>query len=152
MPANYIRYPNSENQVFAACPAASRWRSGPLILDGATFRAYGRIRIPDHVWRALQRLGAWVEPVLLSEWARLVRGYGERMSRLVAPGEVEAALAWLDPARDTALARAVAHRLSDSGETVRCVWSGAALTSIIAYHGRLGRVATFGIYCRPSGR
>ena len=127
MPANYIRYPNSENQVFAACPAASRRRSGQLILDGATFRAYGRIRIPDHVWRALQRLGAWVEPVLLSEWARLVRGYGERMSRLVAPGEVEAALAWLDPARDTALARAVAHRLSDSGETVRCVWSGAAL-------------------------
>ena len=29
--------------------------------------------------RTLQRLGAWVEPVLVAEWARLVRRCGERM-------------------------------------------------------------------------
>jgi hypothetical protein len=57
------------------------------------------------VWRTLQRLGSWVEPVLVNEWARLVRAYGERMGRMISLGEVEGALAWLDPARDTQLAR-----------------------------------------------
>ena len=57
------------------------------------------------MWRTLQRLGSWVEPVLVNEWARLVRAYGERMGRMISLGEVEGALAWLDPARDTQLAR-----------------------------------------------
>jgi hypothetical protein len=34
------------------------------------------------------------------------------------PDEAEAALRWLDPARDTALAREVARRLMDKGQSV----------------------------------
>jgi hypothetical protein len=47
------------------------------------------------------------------------------MGRAVAPGEAEAALLWLDPARDTALAREVAKRMMARGDTVRCVWTGS---------------------------
>lgn len=49
------------------------------------------------------------------------------MGRPVAPGEAEAALQWLDPARDAALARDVAKRLIAQGDSVRCVWTGARL-------------------------
>jgi hypothetical protein len=72
-------------------------------------------------------VGAWIEPVLVAEWVRLVRGYGERMGRVVAPGEVEQALPWLDPTRDTRIARDVVQRLLDAGAPIRCVWSGVQL-------------------------
>jgi hypothetical protein len=49
------------------------------------------------------------------------------MGRTVAPGEVEQALTWLDPVRDTRIARDVAQRLIEAGMPVRCVWSGARL-------------------------
>ena len=66
--------------------------------------------------------------MLVGEWILLIRGYGERMSRLTNPGEIEAALTWLDPARDTGLARTVAKRLLEGGQPLRCVWTGAKLT------------------------
>jgi hypothetical protein len=90
-------------------------------------RAYGTLTVPSHVWRTLQRLGAWIEPVLIAEWARLVRAYGERMERTVTPGEVGAALVWLDPGRDTQLARAIAKRLLDRGHRLTCVWTGVRM-------------------------
>ena len=65
--------------------------------------------------------------MLVAEWARLVRAYGERMGKPIAPGEAEAALVWLDPLRDTQLARAVARRLLDQGQRVNCIWTGARL-------------------------
>jgi hypothetical protein len=68
-----------------------------------------------------------VEPVLVSEWARLVEGFAVRMGRKLEPGEVEAGLRWLDPERDTRLARMVAIQRLDRGETIRCVWTGSRL-------------------------
>lgn len=49
------------------------------------------------------------------------------MRRSVGPSEAEAALRWLDPIRDTALARDVAQRLIANGQTVRCVWTDGPL-------------------------
>jgi hypothetical protein len=98
-----------------------------LTLDGEVLGQFGSLTVPGQVWRTLQRLGSWVEPVLVNEWARLVRAYGERMGRVISLGEVEAALAWLDPARDTQLARLAAKRALDQGWQLRCVWTGARL-------------------------
>lgn len=127
MPAHYTRFPNSNAPVFKASTATAPRARGELILEAGVLGAYGSLAVPGHVWRTLQRLGAWVEPVLISEWARLVRFYGERMGRVIAAGEVETALAWLDPARDTELARRAARRLLEQGKSVHCVWSGARL-------------------------
>ena len=77
----------------------------------------------------MQRLGAWVEPVLVSEWSRMMREYRERMGRCIPPGVAEASLAWLEPTRDTGLARQRAQRLMASGVPVRCVWTGTRLKS-----------------------
>jgi SAM-dependent methyltransferase len=127
MPAHFTRFPNSDAQVFTASPQRAPRFRGEIVMDAATLRAFGVIGVPGPVWRTLQRLGAWVEPVLVGEWARLIQGFGLRMGRVVAPGEAEAALRWQDPARDTALARDVARRLMDRGQTLYCVWSGARL-------------------------
>ncbi|WGF90249.1 hypothetical protein [Marinivivus vitaminiproducens] len=50
---------------------------GEIVVDAPTLAAYGHLTVPGAVWRALQRYGSWVEPVLVTEWARLMRGYGE---------------------------------------------------------------------------
>ncbi len=127
MPAHFTRYPNSDVPIFEASPArAPRFRHA-IQMDAETLRSFGVIGVPGPVWRTLQRLGAWVEPVLVSEWARLIQGFGLRMGRAVAPGEAEAALQWLDPVRDTSLARDVAKRIIARGQPVRCVWTDARL-------------------------
>jgi SAM-dependent methyltransferase len=127
MPAHFTRFPNSETQVFTAMLQRPPRFGGEIIMDAATLRAFGTIGVPGPVWRTMQRLGAWVEPVLVGEWARLIQGFGLRMGRVVLPGEAEAALRWLDPERDTTLARSVAQRLIERGEVLHCVWTGARL-------------------------
>ncbi len=93
MPANYTHFPNSDVQVFTAAPARAPRLEGEITMDAATLRTFGTIGVPGPVWRTLQHLGAWVEPVLVSEWARLIQGFGLRMGRAVAPGvEAESAL------------------------------------------------------------
>lgn len=128
MPANFTRFPGSDLRVFGAARARTRPRQ-QLILDLETLGSWGSFTVPGHVWRALTRLGSWVEPVLVAEWARLMRSYGERMGRLIPVGQAEAALAWEEPLRDTALGRNAAARLSSRGQRIECVWSGVALGS-----------------------
>lgn len=127
MPAHFTRYPNSDAPVFQAHPTRAPRFGAEIAMDAETLCSFGTIGVPGPVWRTLQRLGAWVEPVLVAEWARLIEGFGLRMGRPVAAGEAEAALRWIDPARDTALARDVARRRIEGGEIVRCVWTGSRL-------------------------
>ncbi|MBO9501635.1 methyltransferase domain-containing protein [Brevundimonas sp. A19_0] len=128
MPANFIRYPNSETRVFDAAPARAPRIRDDLVLDMETLRGFGTITVPGPVWRTLQRLGAWVEPVLVSEWSRLIEGFALRSGRVIVPGETDAALRWLDPARDTTLARETARRLIANNRPVHCVWTGGRLS------------------------
>jgi SAM-dependent methyltransferase len=127
MPAHFTRFPNSETQVFTAMPRRTPRFGSEITMDAATLRSFGTIGVPGQVWRTLQRLGAWVEPVLVGEWTRLIQGFGLRMGLPVLPGEAEAVLRWLDPARDTALAQDVARRLIESGHALYCVWTGVPL-------------------------
>lgn len=129
MPAHFTRYPNSGIPVFNAAPTRAPKVANEIVLDAETLRSFGSISVPGTVWRTLQRLGSWVEPVLVNEWARLIQSFGMRMGRPVVAGEAEAALQWLDPRRETSLARDVALRLIEDGQAVRCVWTGGRLRS-----------------------
>lgn len=129
MPAHFTRYPNSGTPVFNAAPTRAPRFANEIVLDAEALRSFGLISVPGTVWRTLQRLGSWVEPVLVNEWARLIQSFGMRMGRPVVAGEAEAALQWLDPRRDTSLARDVALRLIEDGQVVRCVWTGGRLRS-----------------------
>ncbi|CAN5502880.1 methyltransferase domain-containing protein [soil metagenome] len=129
MPANFTCYPSSETRVFGATKARAARAPETLVLDLDTLRSWGSFTVPGHLWRALTRLGSWVEPVLIAEWARLMRNYGDRMGRLIPAGQAEAALAWEEPMRDTALGRSAAARLTALGHRIDCVWSGVALNA-----------------------
>lgn len=126
MPVRHTTLPNSGSTVFEAVGRPERV-GGPLSLTPEMLGAWGTLTVPGPLWRTMLRLGAWIEPVLVAEWARLVRGYALRMSLELAPGAVEARLVWSEPARDTGLARAVAGRLAAAGVPLVCVWTGARL-------------------------
>lgn len=71
MPANYTRFPNSEVRVFRAAPSTAPCLRADLTLDREVLAAHGSLTVPGHIWRTLQRLGPWVEPVLVDEWRAL---------------------------------------------------------------------------------
>lgn len=127
MPANFTRFPNSDRRIFEVARARSgRGAGSDLGLD--RLAGWGTIAVPGHLWRALSRFGPWIEPMLVSEWARLTRAYADRMGFPAPPGSVEAALEWREPVRTTALARLAASRVQAAGLGLECVWTGRRLT------------------------
>jgi hypothetical protein len=116
--------------VFTTLRARAGKAQFAVTLDLATLGRWGMLRVPGAVWRAMTRLGAWIEPVLVSEWVRLIRTYAARMGMDIPPGQAEAALVWEEPMRDTTFGRLAAARLADAGEPVTCIWSGGRLTQL----------------------
>jgi SAM-dependent methyltransferase len=126
MPVRYTTMPNSDAQVFQVEGGPSSHR-GESTLTPEVLGTWGQLSMPGPLWRTMLRLGAWIEPLLIAEWARLIRGWGERMGMSLPPGAVEARLVWQEQSRDTTLARSVAQRLLMESVPIRCVWSGAPL-------------------------
>jgi hypothetical protein len=126
MPATYLTYPRG-GQILPTSRRRQPFRSENLVLHGDYLAGFGEMRVPRGLWRTLQRFAAWVEPALVTEWQRLMRGYAERQGRVLDNDKVGAAMAWVDPARDVSLPRAIALRALDQGRTVRCVWTGERL-------------------------
>jgi len=75
----------------------------------------------------VQRFAVWIEPSLIAEWARLMRGYADHQSRRLDEGRIGAAMTWSDPIRDVSRPREIALRLMATGEPAHCVWSGRRL-------------------------
>jgi SAM-dependent methyltransferase len=128
MPATYITYPGSGEQVLRTSRKALRIQGQELVLDEPCLRALGDFIIPAAIWRTLVHLNVWIEPVLLGEWIALMQQYALRQARTLAYDALARALAWLDPVRDTRLARERAIALIETGTQVRCVWSNQRLT------------------------
>jgi SAM-dependent methyltransferase len=126
MPATYLRWPASDNPIFEVTRRRLIVTPSPLQIDEVFLWSLGDFRIPLDIWQALTHYNVWIEPVLISEWVRLMESYS-------APGHPDvrtmahSLLAWADPARDTSLARAAVDRIRAAGKPVFCVWSGARL-------------------------
>ncbi|MDW8315150.1 MAG: class I SAM-dependent methyltransferase [Rhodovarius sp.] len=123
MPARHLTYAN-DTPVFPAEYGRLPARAAAFAVTEEVLWEYGTIRVPLPVWRALTRMGAWIEPMLVAEWVRLTRSYAERAGRVVATDEVLSALRWSDPERDTRFVRDLAEARIAQGVAVRCVWSG----------------------------
>lgn len=128
MPANFLTYP-AGGRILEASRTRARPPGGTLVLDGPALAAFGTMRVPRHLWTAMQRFAAWVEPALVGEWARLMQGYAAAQGRRLEAGAIAAAMTWSDPDRDVALPRARALGLLEEGHAVHCVWSGKRLTA-----------------------
>jgi hypothetical protein len=126
MPANFTRFPNSDQRVFEIA-RKRRTKATGIELDLQRLQAWGTLVVPGHLWRALSRFGAWIEPMLVAEWSRLMRTYAERMSLPVPPGMAEAALEWREPVRSTSIARLAAERISRTDRQLECIWTGKKL-------------------------
>jgi SAM-dependent methyltransferase len=126
MPATYMTYPNGQPIV-----RSHRKRTKPNVLecrlDDHYLRSFGEMRVPRHLWQALQRFSVWVEPALVAEWARLIEFYAERQGRAVDLHLLEQAMTWAEPQREVSAARECALRLMLQ-KPLHCVWSSKPLT------------------------
>jgi hypothetical protein len=126
MPANYLRWPASDNPIFEVTRRRMVSTPEQLQIDEAFLWSLGDFRIPLEIWQALTHYNVWIEPVLVSEWVRLIESYcndGRQDIRTLA----FSLLAWVDPARDTSFARAAVERIRAAGKPIYCVWSGVRL-------------------------
>jgi SAM-dependent methyltransferase len=127
MPATHLTYADGVTPVFPTRYGARPRATAELRLDAETLWAFGETLVPLHLWHALRRMAAWIEPMLLAEWARLTQGYAERAGRALAADEVLQALRWTEPERDTAFVRRLAEARFAAGAPVECVWTGQRL-------------------------
>ena len=125
MPATYITYPNG-GPVFPVRKSGTAPLSSSITLDQAYLFRFGEMLVPRHLWWALRRFGAWVEPSLVSEWSRLIKSYASRQGVNVDDATIAASMTWDEPTRDVGLARERALNMLADGD-LRCIWSGQNL-------------------------
>jgi hypothetical protein len=75
----------------------------------------------------LRRMSAWIEPMLIAEWARMMRGYAAKRGEARRADDAIEALHWIEPMRDTGFVRDLVKQRRASGNLIRCVWSGRVL-------------------------
>jgi hypothetical protein len=155
-PAFYTTYADGQ-PVFPVRTRRTPAVGDRLIVDAEWLWRFGDLEVPRHVWNAVRHLNVWIEPIIVGEWASLMQSYGERQGRTLSMDELHRELAWLDPARDTRVARSIADDLMSSAS--RCSASGpasdstsGASMSTTASPGWRGRAATSGTCCRRHGR
>lgn len=126
MPATFMTFPGTSDPIMKAERSKAGQAPDRLLIDEPYLRRFGELRVPLHLWRALARYDAWIEPALVGEWIRLMKGYAERQGRLLDPAEVARAMEWSEPSRDVGLVRRIAAQLADRGPLF-CVWTGKRL-------------------------
>ena len=131
MPAFHLTFADG-GPIF---PTVYRGRPRPpslarLVIEPGLLWAYGTTCVPLHLWIALRRLAAWIEPMLLAEWSRLSIRFAAAQGRTLPYDPVLQALRWISPERDTATVRRIAQGVLDRGKPIHCVWSGDRLTDV----------------------
>jgi SAM-dependent methyltransferase len=126
MPAKYLRWPASDQPIFEIRSLRRTSTPSPLSVDTPFLWSFGELRVPLQIWQALTRYNVWIEPVLISEWVRLMEAYAGTSQPNVRQ-LAHSLLAWADPERDTRIARDAVTRMRAAGNAVYCVWSGQRL-------------------------
>ena len=129
MPAAHLTYDNSsdkDNRIFPVERGVT-WTPNALTLDGDYLWSFGKLSVPIHLWRAMQRYTVWIEPALVEEWVRLSLKYGERQNRTINESSLRTTMAWLEPTRDVDDVRRRAVDMLDAKQKLYCVWTGDLL-------------------------
>ena len=130
MPAAHLTYdddnPDEDNRIF---PVESSDPQTPndLRLDGDYLWSFGKLFVPMHLWRAMQRYAVWIEPALVEEWVRLSLKYGKTQNRTIDESSLRTTMAWVEPTRDVDDVRKRAFDMLDAKQKLYCVWTGKAL-------------------------
>lgn len=127
MPAFYITYPNSAEQIFKTQLSGRVPQPADFTLNEQFLSAFGELRIPRHLWLAMSRFASWIEPALITEWIRLMQAYSASFGKQASYDDLMRALIWIEPERDTALVRSIVQGFLNRGDPLFCVWSGKKL-------------------------
>jgi SAM-dependent methyltransferase len=125
MPAKYITFPNSGDQIFEVEITPNNGRVDSLYLDLDSLKKYGNFRLPVKIWDLLTHYACWIEPVVLNEWSQIMMDYKDNQG--MGKFELMQRLEWQDAGRTTVLARNRVESLRETAN-VSCVWSRRALT------------------------
>jgi len=129
MPVRYMTYPNGTRPILPVHgPVTASRALGGITLDEPYLASFGKMRVPAHLWLAIQRYSAWIEPAIIAEWIRVTRRYGARQGRSLDEARLAAAMTWSDPCRDVSVPRERAEQLL-AARRLYCVWSGKRLTT-----------------------
>ncbi|MCY3630739.1 MAG: class I SAM-dependent methyltransferase [Bacteroidota bacterium] len=124
MPVRYLYYPDGQ-PIFTV--TKKRFRVGRSIkLNEDYFSEFGEMIVPAHLWRALQRYSVWIEPALVEEWIRLMRGYADRQDRPLDELKLRRLMRPYEPERNQGEVRNRALKLLHK-QSVYCVWTGKKL-------------------------
>jgi hypothetical protein len=126
MPSTFMTYPMG-GRIFPVERGRLRGAPSSVELDTDYLTAFGWMRVPGHLWRAMRRYAAWIEPTLIAEWTRLMREYAMGQNRPLADDKMSAAMRWSDPARDVSRAREAALSVVEAGN-LRCAWTDRPLS------------------------
>ena len=127
MPIRFMTYPGSPTPVLAARRGRAGSPPDGFLIDRAYLSRFGEVSVPAHLWNALARHDAWIEPALVAEWTALMDGYAERQGRSLDRSEVARAMTWSSPSRDVQFVRQISDALMERDELF-CVWTGRRLT------------------------
>lgn len=127
MPATYLTY-SAGGRIFPTTRGRRIAVPEALVLDAAFLDAVGTMRVPLDLWCAMRRFAAGVEPALVLERTRLMKGYAAGQERRLDEAAAVAAMTWSDPACEVALPHRTATGMLAAGRTVHCVWTGRRLS------------------------
>jgi hypothetical protein len=126
-PAKFTSYPDGKPLYqIKTRPGPGKVRD--LVLDADYLRSFGKLLVPESIWRVLTRLNVWIEAALVAEWIRFIKGFLAAQGRkLKDEGVFYQVMQWIDPKRDVKVTRELALELLGQGQLL-CVWTGQRLT------------------------
>lgn len=143
MPAHYTTYPNG-SQILKVIRRSRLITPTEVLIDTTYLESFGQLLIPKNIWLALLRFDVWIEPALIAEWIRLMKGYASGQERSLNEAEIAAAMTWSDPSRDVTTARQRTIELMSS-QDLFCVWTGKQLSERSLDYRSLSSLVSMGV-------
>ncbi|QDG52133.1 methyltransferase domain-containing protein [Persicimonas caeni] len=121
-PLRHITYLESDVPIFRYANERLSSTARAVELTPAYLESFGEVIVPAHIFHAMARFWVWIEPTVLDEWTRMMRGIDGNAPHTV--DDYAAALAWAgeDP-RDTKQVAGIVTELTRSGP-IDGVWTG----------------------------
>ncbi len=123
MPAKHITWPGSNSPVFEADTRSPGRIPSSWQLTRESLRRFGTLRVPAAIWQTMGQYACWLDPAIVNEWVRLMRGYQVRYDE----GTFRHALVWEEGRRFTGDVRQRAEGLMKAGFDMHCVWTDRSL-------------------------
>lgn len=129
MPCKFITLPNTSQQVFEAHLNTVKPKES-LFLDLHTLLKWGEFSLPESTWIAMTRHACWIEPVLVSEWAKTMASYRGNKAYLQnqKSSSLSDVLSWEAPKRSTLNIRERFSQLA-AENSMQCVWSAKPINT-----------------------